>query len=829
MVGPLDAERTLDLDPGDRVAPPKPFAAGYTIGHFRVVRELGAGGMGIVFEAYDPDLDRRVAIKVVRGRDASTEAGARLIREAQAMAKLAHQNVVAVHEVGTIEGEVFLVMELVPGETLAVWLEAPRAWREIVGAFVQAGDGLAAAHAAGLIHRDFKPTNVLVDHAGRVRVGDFGLAREDDIELAKGSERLVAGTPGYMAPEQRVGDPVDARADQYAFAVSLQQALRKAGVKPPRRVRNAIQRGLEIDPDDRYPHVEELLAELRRALSNRRRWVTAIAATALLSGGGAAAAVLLATPGSDDCGASLVDGVWNHQLPFSGPAAITTKKLVDDWSASWKLGRVAACKADARAARVACLDRGLAELRAQLALWGHGDRDVLDHAVNAAASLPSPEACAGETHAGIATAPLIAKIAQLHALERSGKARDAMPMVASTLADAETTKDHGALASALLAAGEVERDAGALPAARDHLSRAAEEAGHAGADALLAEALTFEAIVIGDAGRPLDALGVAEAAKAIAARAGEHAEKIGMVHGEALRDAGRLPEAIAELEDVVKRLEERRDPGARVLLAATLGGLASAYETDRNPQKAVELHHRTLAIEEADYGPDHPEVGKTLHDLANAEERMGDVATAKAHYERARQIFVAAYGSQHELVGMSDVSLAGLELYQNHDDVAEKLFAQADAEVANVPADHPIHVTIEEALGSIARDRDKCKDAIPHFERARDITEHLGSTGPELGGILINLGACYADVGRDADAETVLTRAEKLYDDAKVPEKDYAELRIIESDLAAKAGDKARAIALVERVLATTRDDDPNPAVPQLRTYARESLKSWKR
>ena len=119
-------------------------------------------------------------------------------------------------------------VRLVAGETLATWLETARPWREIVSAFVQAGDGLAAAHTAGLIHRDFKPANVLVDRGGRVRVGDFGLAREDDPELAKGSERLVAGTPGYMAPEQRVGDPVDARADQYAFAVSLQQALRKA-------------------------------------------------------------------------------------------------------------------------------------------------------------------------------------------------------------------------------------------------------------------------------------------------------------------------------------------------------------------------------------------------------------------------------------------------------------------------------------------------------------------------------------------------------------------------------------------------------------------------
>jgi tetratricopeptide (TPR) repeat protein len=405
----------------------------------------------------------------------------------------------------------------------------------------------------------------------------------------------------------------------------------------------------------------------------------------------------------------------------------------------------------------------------------------------------------------------------------------AQPLVAALIADAEATKQHGALAAALLAAGQVERDADQLTAAREHLTRAAAEAGAAGDDELLVEALTYQAIVIGDAGRPLDALGVAEAAKAIAARGHIHAEKLGMVHGEALRDAGRLPEAIDELEQTVAQLEARKDPGARVLLAATLGGLASTYESNRNPTKAVELHHRTLAIEEADYGPDHPEVGKTLHDLANSEKRLGAFADAKAHYEQARAIFVAAYGPNHELVGETDISLAGLALDQNHDDDAERLFAQAQAELTTLPADHPVRSTIEEALGSIARDRDRCKDALPHFERALTISEHLGRTGPDLGGLLINLGACYADVGRDADAAPVLARAEKLYAEASVPEREYAELRVIEADLAARTGEKAHAIELAEKVLATTTDDDPNPAMAQIRTYAREQLASWRK
>src|SRR2546421_706000 len=223
---------TLEQTADDHAAPPPRFAPGATLEHFRIVRELGAGGMGFVLEAYDADLDRHVAIKIVRDREAGSAAGVRLVREAKAMAKLAHPNVVPVHEVGTIDGQVFVVMELVRGATLAAWLEQPRTWREIVAAFVQAGDGLAAAHRAGIVHRDFKPQNVFLDGQGHARVGDFGLARDDGgapattVRLADGSDPTrPAGTPAYMAPEQRAGEPVDARADQYSFAISLKRAL----------------------------------------------------------------------------------------------------------------------------------------------------------------------------------------------------------------------------------------------------------------------------------------------------------------------------------------------------------------------------------------------------------------------------------------------------------------------------------------------------------------------------------------------------------------------------------------------------------------------------
>jgi predicted Ser/Thr protein kinase len=203
------------------------------LGRYLVLRVLGEGGMGVVFSAYDEELDRRVAIKVLSTRAAGGTSGrARIRREAQAMARLSHPSVITVHDVGEVDGDVFVAMELVDGETLGAWLarERPK-WRRVLEVFAEAGRGLAAAHAAGLVHRDFKPDNVMLGRDGRVRVMDFGLARgsaaEDepspggDAEVARGVDlRLtrsgaVMGTPLYMAPEQH--------------------ALRRAPLRGPRR------------------------------------------------------------------------------------------------------------------------------------------------------------------------------------------------------------------------------------------------------------------------------------------------------------------------------------------------------------------------------------------------------------------------------------------------------------------------------------------------------------------------------------------------------------------------------------------------------------------
>ncbi len=253
-----------------------------TIDRFEIRARLGGGAKGVVFAAWDPRLEREVAIKLLRAGAGGPE---RLLAEARAQARLADPNVVVVHEVGELEDRVLLVMERIRGRTLRAWLdERERSWREIVATFAAAGRGLAAAHRAGLVHRDFKPANVLVsdDVEPRVLVGDFGLALADATQHEPG-----VGTPSYMAPEQHAGDAVGAAADQFAFCVALYGALWRrrpfAGgtaeelardkaegriIAPPRGsnvpswLRDAVLRGLSPDPAERWPTMDALVRVL---------------------------------------------------------------------------------------------------------------------------------------------------------------------------------------------------------------------------------------------------------------------------------------------------------------------------------------------------------------------------------------------------------------------------------------------------------------------------------------------------------------------------------------------------------------------------------------
>jgi tetratricopeptide (TPR) repeat protein len=326
---------------------------GAQVGRYHVLGAIGRGGMGEVYAAYHPDLDRRIALKVVYAAGAGgSEHAVRLLREARAIARLSHPHVIQVYDAGIVEGGIYIAMEFVAGATLDQWLRAaPRSWREILEVFAAAGRGLVAAHTAGVVHRDFKPQNVMVGRDGSVRVTDFGLARlvretsDDERTVSTESREEVAaslsvtktgavlGTPAYMAPEQFKGAAVDERADQFSFCVALHEAL--YGVRPslmhlptpltaevstdaaptnaPSRLRSVVRRGLAADREHRYASMNDLLHALDR--SRLRLGPRALAVASGL-------AVLL-----------LLLGGWRFTRHGGGvTCAVPTERLATAWS-----------------------------------------------------------------------------------------------------------------------------------------------------------------------------------------------------------------------------------------------------------------------------------------------------------------------------------------------------------------------------------------------------------------------------------------------------------------------------------------------------------------
>ncbi|MCB9756334.1 MAG: serine/threonine protein kinase [Myxococcales bacterium] len=379
------------------------------IGRFELVRRLGAGGMGVVYLARDPELDRAVAIKhlhprFVRG-DALALAEQRMRREARAMARLAHPHVVHIHEVGTHDGQLFLAMEYVDGLTLSDWLRGERrGWRELLRVFCEAGEGLDAAHEAGLVHRDFKPENVLVSRAGAAKVTDFGLASmlsasastscarpipalEDSTTAPMTRTGALMGTPLYMSPEQFAGEPADARSDQFSFCVALYEALVGArpftgstfgelaasvsrgalGPRPrvaaPSRVLVAVERGLRVAPEERWPSMGALLEALRHDPTPRRRRRLALAglAVGLASAAGGYAwsetTRARALQACETAGAAIED-VWGGAtraraltevrasgISFAESSATHTADALDAFTSAWRQVRTDTCVA----------------------------------------------------------------------------------------------------------------------------------------------------------------------------------------------------------------------------------------------------------------------------------------------------------------------------------------------------------------------------------------------------------------------------------------------------------------------------------------------------
>ena len=446
---------------GDKKTDAEELRRGMTVGRYVVLSKLGQGGMGVVYSAYDPELDRKVAVKVLRhkNKDGTDDliARTRFLREAQSMAKLQHPNVAAVYDVGAVGDDIFIAMEFIEGVTLRKHLgEDDVQWRDVVPIFVQAGQGLIAAHAAGIIHRDFKPENVMVDQSGRAVVLDFGLARprsdynsKDTVpseeshasaEVMLTTTGTVMGTPHYMAPEQHRGQAVDERTDQFAFCVALYELLygrrpfggRNAKVlainvvngrlrtppnsNVPGRIQRAVLRGLSTDPDERHPSMHALLGQLK----SRRRRIggLAIAGIALATGIVAATSGAIIGRGPRPCAAAdaPLEASWNkerraavatafapHTKADGEATAKRATELLDAYAKTWSAARIEACEAarvhgqqseEVLEQRYACLDRAQRRFDAVVQVFEGADADVVFGAVRVAHDLPPLDDCA---------------------------------------------------------------------------------------------------------------------------------------------------------------------------------------------------------------------------------------------------------------------------------------------------------------------------------------------------------------------------------------------------------------------------------------------------
>jgi tetratricopeptide (TPR) repeat protein len=752
----LRAQTPDEGPPGEPTAltPPRPsrpdeppLEKGTAVGRYLILERLGAGGMGIVYSAYDPELDRRVALKLLRADALGLEAEegrAHLLREAQAMARVSHPHVVPIYDVGTFGQQVFLAMELVEAQTLRQWLKAgPRPWRQVLALFLDAGRGLAAAHAAGVVHGDFKPENLLMGRDGRVRVTDFGLARSANPQGEEPPGTPVAGgTPAYMAPEQLDPAPhADARSDQFAFCVALYEALhgerpfaaatvrellldiRAGRVRPaprgspvppwPRRV---VARGLSASPMDRYDSMDALLAALQDDPAARRmRWLRVAGGAALVVAAAgithavhsrqaracAGAQEAVATVWGPAQQASIESAFLSTGKPFAGAAWRRVRRTLDAYTAAWVTTRTTACEAtrvrgeqpeDVLARRMHCLDGRLAEVAALTQLFARADAGTVELAARAAEALPPVERCSDLT-ALSARQPLPVDAAararadalrqtlvRARALKAAGKYAEAVALVEPAARAAKAAEDQHGAADALLLLGELREEAG---------------------DARRAEATLFEAVWAAEAGRNDGA--AARAWIALVRTSGVILEQ----HALAWRWKERADAAIERLGG---------EPVLRAQLQARLGALL--FVQGRYTE-AAEQQEAALARLEQTYGPDSLEA-------TNVRLELGSTRLAQARQEEGLKLFEQALETRRKSLG------------PDHPDVAR---AQLDLAYAHW------------RQRNVRQVEELARSALEILERA------LGPEHPAVGSALNPLAAAVQRLGRDEEALRLQKRA----------------------------------------------------------------------
>jgi len=791
------------------------------LGRFRVLDRLGAGGMGVVYSAYDPDLDRGVALKLVRvaarGRDAA-------IAEAKALARLSHPNVVPVHDVGVVEGHVYIVMELVRGETLRRWARGRgRDRREIVAAYLQAGEALAAAHAAGLVHRDFKPDNAIVGSDGRVRVVDFGLACEaaDASGADEPAPREVAGTPRYMAPEQAAGRPVTAAADQFAFCVSLYEALHgdapQVASAPP-WLREILLRGMAPDPSERWPSMRALLHALGHDPAATRRRRATVAGVVVLAGLATWGLLHGESHAAELCGNATAHlaRAWDAPVrarvaaaflatgrPYAAMTFAQTARQLDGYARDWASMYTASCRAtritgeQSEAAldlRTTCLDRRRRELAALSGVFASGpDEEVLDHAVQAATELGTLDACADvpalarrvppvrDAAQARAADALRDRLVDIEAQERAGKLRPALALAGPAAEDADRIGYLPLRAQAYGQLGRLRAQLDDAAGAETAFDRAVELAGKVEDDSLQAQTLvSYAAATAARAGQFQNALLWAAFGRSIAERVGDDLSiaRADLASGRALERLARHAEARAQAEAALAIYERRLGPDHPYLIDPLLQLAALARGAARRDE-ARSLSERALAISVRSNGEVHPQTAGVLDELALDAQLQGKVQETRAFAERSLAIRERIYGPDSPKVGHSLEVLAAY--------TADPARRGAVLERALAIYEHalgPDHIDVGRAvyhLGAVRLAQRRPDEANQLLRRALAIQlPVLGPHHPEVGSTYKVLGEVAAYTDRFADAEKYLTASiEALASSSPTGTTEYAEAQTL--------------------------------------------------
>lgn len=709
----FDGETATALPPGARRSAPSgdagapPLVRGASVGRYIVLHALGSGGMGIVFAAYDPELDRRVALKVlssqVLDRTNPRQARQRLLREARAAARLSHPNVVTVHDVGSLGDRLFVAMELVEGPTLGEWLRAERRpAAEVLRMFCAAGAGLAAAHRAGLVHRDFKPGNVMIAEDGRPLVLDFGLAGAagGEVPPAEGGAAGwtgAAGTPAYMAPEQAAGGLTDARSDQFSFCVALREALfggrpaafgggsrgtvGRDGEGVPPRVRRALERGLASDPAERFASFDELLAELRpRSARRRAGWLAAVAVAA------AAAGTVLGVASRPEPAAGLCAGAARHLAgvwdagrrnavrgsllaaggPFATDAASAVEAALDRYAASWVEAHDEACVATRVRGEqseamldlaMACLDRRRRELRAATDLLAEADGEVARNALRVATSPAGPSRCLDRAALTAAVAPPAAdaaaavagarnELAAARALRAGGKYREALVRSEQGLAAARQTGYAPVEAQALFEVAASSGRLGRRQELHDGLLAALSAAQAAGDDETVARSQVFlvvAALLRGELGAAHQWGDLSGGAVARLAGHGELAAQRELFLGMLATRENRHRDAAAHYRASLA-LDPELDVNERAALANNLA--IAAWRLGRRDEGLAQLQ-RAIDLYEGAYGPRYPQLVGLLVNRSDFLREDGRLGEAVAAGRRSLEVAEAALGGDH--------------------------------------------------------------------------------------------------------------------------------------------------------------------------------------